>query len=394
MSFDVFISHASLDKTVANAVCARLEAAGIRCWIAPRDIVAGTSYGEAIIDAIHAAKVMVLVFSKNANASLQIPKEIERAVSNGVAILPFRIEDVAPGKSLDYFIGSVHWLDAMTPPMEKHLDKLAETVHTLLSALSQNPIPSPIPPPPPQPPPPPVLSSNKIWIGVAAAAVLAAAVLGVFLLRPKNKDNPHTIAESQVATAPLGNAVQASNPSTLTPQAPNTLAGAARVSSDPIVGCYQWFNNQPVFIRSDHTMMGGPIPGRWQLVSAALQTYQLTWMQPKDTVTVAPDQRSLSGENSYGNPTTGSRMAGISGLVGTWRWENGVPVVISANGNATAGSIRGTWQPISIAQGTYTITWMVPVDNVRLLAGGSRISGKNNYGVAISGVRTEPCDQN
>src|SRR5580658_2233195 len=134
VSFDVFVSYASKDKIVADAVCARLEAAGIRCWIAPRDIVAGTSYGEAIIDAIRAAKVMVLVFSSSANASGHILKEVERAVSSGVAILPFRIEDVTPGKSLDYFIGSVHWLDAMTPPLEKHLDDLALTVRTLLSA--------------------------------------------------------------------------------------------------------------------------------------------------------------------------------------------------------------------------------------------------------------------
>ncbi len=134
MAFDVFISYASKDKIVADAVCVRLESSGIRCWIAPRDLVAGTSYGEAIIEAIHGAKVMVLVFSSNANASGHIPKEVERAVSNGVAILPFRIEDVAPGKSLDYFIGSVHWLDAMTPPMEKHLDDLAATVHKLIPA--------------------------------------------------------------------------------------------------------------------------------------------------------------------------------------------------------------------------------------------------------------------
>src|SRR5271170_383875 len=139
VSFDVFISYASKDKIVADAVCARLEAAGIRCWIAPRDIVAGTSYGEAIIDAIHGAKVMVLVFSSSANASGHIPKEVERAVSSGVAILPFRIEDVAPGKSLDYFIGSVHWLDAMTPPMENHLDHLAATVHKLIPAKGGEP---------------------------------------------------------------------------------------------------------------------------------------------------------------------------------------------------------------------------------------------------------------
>ncbi len=371
MPFDVFISHASKDKTIANAVCARLEAAGIRCWIAPRDIVAGTSYGEAIIDAIHAAKVMVLVFSANANASVQIPKEIERAVSNGVAILPFRIEDVAPGKSLDYFIGSVHWLDAMTPPMEKHLDNLAETVHKLLSALSPVPIPPPIPPPPPSPSPLSAPTSKTIWIGMAAAVALVAIVLGVVLLRPPG--NNHRSTELQVTTTP-----------------PDTSSA----SSDPIVGCYQWFNNGPVVIRSDHSIVGGPIKGRWQVVNASLQAYALTWEQPKDTVTVAPNQLSLNGTNSYGPVTTGTRMAGFSGLVGTWRWENGVPVVVSQNGQVTAGSILGTWQPISVAQGTYTITWMAPVDSVTLVAGGSRISGKSNYGVNVSGMRTEPCDQN
>src|SRR6202142_36724 len=141
--FDVFISYASADKTVADAACARLESAGIRCWIAPRDVVAGRPYGEAIIDAIREAKVMVLVFSSNANFSDHIPKEVERAVSNGVAILPFRIQNVAPGKSLDYFIGSVHWLDAMTPPMEKHLDSLAQTVHKLIPESAQG---TPLPP--------------------------------------------------------------------------------------------------------------------------------------------------------------------------------------------------------------------------------------------------------
>jgi hypothetical protein len=388
LPFDVFISHASKDKTVANAVCARLEAAGIRCWIAPRDIVAGTSYGEAIIDAIHAAKIMVLVFSANANASAQIPKEIERAVSNGVAILPFRIEDVAPGKSLDYFIGSVHWLDAMTPPMEKHLDSLAETVHKLLGALSPAPIPAPIPPPPPPPIPPPMPAplSKTMLIGVAGAVLLAALVLGVILVH-------HSVSTAASAANPIAtNSQDASDNSNS--QSPSSPRNSTRAGSDPIVGCYQWFNNGPVVIRSDHSIVGGPITGHWQLVDAASQAYKLTWQQPKDTVTVAPNQLSLSGTNSYGPVTTGARMAGFSGLVGTWRWENGATVVVSQNGQVAAGSILGTWQPISVAQGTYTITWMAPIDSVTLVAGGSRISGESNYGVAISGMRTEPCDQN
>ncbi len=36
MSFDVFISYSSIDKTTADAACNALESAGIRCWIAPR----------------------------------------------------------------------------------------------------------------------------------------------------------------------------------------------------------------------------------------------------------------------------------------------------------------------------------------------------------------------
>ena len=133
MAHDVFVSYASGDKTVADAVCATLESHGIRCWIAPRDVLPGIHYGEAIIDAIHECRIMVLVFSSKANLSGHIPKEIERAVSQGVTVMPLRIEDVAPAKSLDYFIGSVHWLDALTPPLEVHLQRLAANVQTLLS---------------------------------------------------------------------------------------------------------------------------------------------------------------------------------------------------------------------------------------------------------------------
>ena len=133
MAYDVFISYASEDKIVADAACAMLESHAVRCWIAPRDVIPGMAYGEAIIDAIRGCRIMILIFSSKSNKSAHIPKEIERAVSAGVAVIPFRIEDVKPGKSLDYFIGSVHWLDALTPPLEQHLERLVHNVKTLLS---------------------------------------------------------------------------------------------------------------------------------------------------------------------------------------------------------------------------------------------------------------------
>ncbi len=133
MAHDVFISHSAKDKATADAVCAMLESNGIRCWIAPRDVLASREYGEAIIDAIEECRIMVLVFTANANASSQIRREIERAVNHGVAILPLRMEDVLPGKSLEYFIGNVHWLDALTPPFEAHLKNLAGTIKIVLA---------------------------------------------------------------------------------------------------------------------------------------------------------------------------------------------------------------------------------------------------------------------
>lgn len=116
MSHDAFISYSTHDKAAADATCAALEGSGIRCWIAPRDIVPGAEWGEAIIEGINHCRVLILIFSANANDSPQIRREVERAVSKGVPIIPLRIQDIAPTRSLEYFIGTVHWLDALTPP--------------------------------------------------------------------------------------------------------------------------------------------------------------------------------------------------------------------------------------------------------------------------------------
>lgn len=137
MAHDVFISHSARDKTTADAVCARLEAAGIKCWIAPRDVIPGLDWSEAIVNAITNCRAMVLIFSSSANTSTQIKREVERAVHKGRVIIPFRIEDVEPSGALEYFISTPHWLDALTPPMEKHISRLAGTVRALLEGFEE-----------------------------------------------------------------------------------------------------------------------------------------------------------------------------------------------------------------------------------------------------------------
>lgn len=132
MAHDVFISYSSKDKPIADAVCATLEAERIRCWIAPRDVMPGVPYGEALIEALNESRVLVLVFSSHSNESPQVMREVERAVSKGIAILPFRIEDVPLCKEMEYYISTPHWLDALTAPMEVCLARLAQTAKRLL----------------------------------------------------------------------------------------------------------------------------------------------------------------------------------------------------------------------------------------------------------------------
>ncbi len=128
MAHDVFISYSSHDKSIADAICSNLENSRIRCWIAPRDVIPGKEWGEAIVDAISESKVMVLIFSSASNNSQQVLREVERAVNKNVVIVPFRIEPVVPTKSMEYFLYSTHWLDALTPDVEKYIDVLVDTV--------------------------------------------------------------------------------------------------------------------------------------------------------------------------------------------------------------------------------------------------------------------------
>ena len=137
MKKQVFISYSHNDKTQADAVCYQLESANIECWMAPRDISPSKDWAEEIIDAINSVDVMVLLFSSASNNSPQVRREIERAVNRGLDILPFRIEDVIPSKSLEYFISTQHWLDATTDDFDKHLDELYVCVKALLEGDEQ-----------------------------------------------------------------------------------------------------------------------------------------------------------------------------------------------------------------------------------------------------------------
>jgi TPR repeat protein len=132
MAHEVFISYCFEDKLVSDALCAAIEAAGIRCWIAPRDVLPGPSYGGQITRAVKASRVLVLVFSAHSNVSQAVLAEVEVAAGARIHIINFRIDDSPLSDDLLFYLRHRHWLDALTTPMERHYQHLVKSVQALL----------------------------------------------------------------------------------------------------------------------------------------------------------------------------------------------------------------------------------------------------------------------
>jgi len=129
---EVFVSYSQPDRECALELVGRVEAQGIGCWVAPRDLSPSADWAAEIIDALSSARVMVLVFSAHSNDSPQVRREVERAVHKQLRILPFRIEDVLPSRSLEYFLSAQHWLDAFPAPREPYYAKLCIHLQAVL----------------------------------------------------------------------------------------------------------------------------------------------------------------------------------------------------------------------------------------------------------------------
>ncbi|HVH28297.1 MAG TPA: toll/interleukin-1 receptor domain-containing protein [Vicinamibacterales bacterium] len=134
--YSAFISYATPDKVKAEEICGYLEARGLRCWIAPRDVRAGREYGNEIIDAIERAPVLVLVLSAAANESKFVSREVERAVTKGDPVIPVRIENVMPSTALELFVSATHWIDAWSGDFAAHMDRLVRDLAERPSATA------------------------------------------------------------------------------------------------------------------------------------------------------------------------------------------------------------------------------------------------------------------
>ena len=127
MTHNVYISYSSMDKEFADEVCQFLENNDLKCWIAPRNICAGRNYVEEIIDGIKSAKVAVLIFSRNSNASKYVCNEIRVAFERNMPIFALNIDESFPSDEMEFYLGNVHWIVAWEDK-ENALERLVEDI--------------------------------------------------------------------------------------------------------------------------------------------------------------------------------------------------------------------------------------------------------------------------
>jgi TPR repeat protein len=138
-------------------------------------------------------------------------------VNRGIPVIPVRIEDVLPRGGLEYFFSSSHWMDAITPPLEQHFDRLAQQLRAMLQMKEAEGTP-----------PAPVhytkmKSPRRLAAVVGAAAVAIAIAIGVVLFYfTRNPAKP--VSSVPVTVTPAATAASLLSPEETSAAVANTSA--------------------------------------------------------------------------------------------------------------------------------------------------------------------------
>jgi len=132
MNYDVYISYASLDKEIADAVCNLLESQGVKCWIAPRDVLPGEEWGRSILKAISSSSLFLLIFSSHSNSSMNVRREIENAIEKSIPVLPYLIERNEPSGEMAFIMSKTHIFDGTVSTLTDHGRQLVDVVKKVL----------------------------------------------------------------------------------------------------------------------------------------------------------------------------------------------------------------------------------------------------------------------
>lgn len=121
----LFVSYATRDLDRVHALVSAIEARGIACWYAARDIPPSAIFAKAIADAMRAASGCVVVVSQASLASDGVLRELELASSAGKPFFPIMIEPCELTPGFDYYLSVAQWID-LAGEGEAGLDRLVD----------------------------------------------------------------------------------------------------------------------------------------------------------------------------------------------------------------------------------------------------------------------------
>lgn len=122
----LFISHHSSTRAAADRVTAHLESRGVQCWVAPRDVLPGEDWDAEIARGLTSSSALLLLFSKEADESRHVKRELMIADDARLPIFTLRLQDIKPDK-LKYLLVAQQWID--------WIDRRDATLETLASRL-------------------------------------------------------------------------------------------------------------------------------------------------------------------------------------------------------------------------------------------------------------------
>ncbi len=208
ISRPVFVSYASADAAATTSLVSSLEAVGLVCWLAPRDVTPGASYAAEIVRGIDGSRVTVLVLSANAVASPHVLREIERCTSKRHPIVSVRIDQASLTPDFEYFLNSSHWLDASGGVTPTVVEALATAVRSMIGANESTPGPAQEGPARPRVDEDRARSSRRLVTSLlAVAAVLVAGMFGWRFVANHEVRRPSAVAPTVERADPQSIAV-------------------------------------------------------------------------------------------------------------------------------------------------------------------------------------------
>ncbi|HUE66375.1 MAG TPA: TIR domain-containing protein [Rhizomicrobium sp.] len=202
MAGEIFISYRRADEAWARLLHAQLRAEGVEAWY-DAQLGAGQDWRVATAKALQASRIFVLLFSQAAAESEDVAKELAAAIFSKKLVVPVRIENIQPTGAFLYELASRNWVNAF----ENTEAKLVELAQSLAKLVKAGVVDESIIPfdrnvgakTPAQKRS--WLKRNPLFIGVAAAIVMVAALAALFWIYPRP---PATVASLPALLRPAG----------------------------------------------------------------------------------------------------------------------------------------------------------------------------------------------